>query len=174
MNARGAHLVLGGTRSGKSAHAERLALSRAAGRWCYLATARAGDDEMAERIAHHRAARDARWQTVEVPLQLGAALQARDDAQTCVLVDCLTLWLSNCLAADCWPQERDALIDALSVTQAQLIMVSNEVGSGIVPMGALSRRFADEAGRLHQALAARCARVTLVVAGLPLRLKDDN
>jgi len=173
MKAYGPHLVLGGTRSGKSAHAEKLALARDSRHWCYIATAQARDDEMAARIAHHRATRDTRWHTVEAPLGLGAALQALDDPQTCVLIDCLTLWLSNCLAADCWPRERDALIDVLAASRAQLIMVSNEVGSGIVPLGALSRRFADEAGRLHQTLAAQCARVTLVVAGLPLILKDD-
>jgi len=171
--AHGHHLVLGGARSGKSAYAERLALARDARRWCYVATAHAGDAEMAERIAHHRATRDTRWDTVEAPLHLGATLQTLDDPQTCVLIDCLTLWLSNSLAADCWAHERAALVDALAVSQAQLIMVSNEVGSGIVPLGQLSRRFADEAGRLHQDLAARCAQVTLVVAGLPLPLKDD-
>ena len=173
MRAKGHHLVLGGTRSGKSAHAERLALACDARRWCYIATAQAGDDEMAERIAHHRATRDARWETVEAPLHLGATLQMLDDPQTCVLIDCLTLWLSNALAADCWADERAGLLDALAVSQAQLIMVSNEVGSGIVPLGQLSRRFADEAGRLHQDLAARCAQATLVVAGLPLILKDN-
>ncbi|MES1947644.1 bifunctional adenosylcobalamin biosynthesis protein CobP [Salinisphaera sp. C84B14] len=171
-------LVLGGTRSGKSRHAETRALSLPVARWFYVATAQAGDDEMAARIQHHREQRDTRWQTVEAPRALGACLRRLDGPDRCILVDCLTLWLSNCLAEDTgtltWAEERDALLATVDASRARLIFVSNEVGSGIVPLGALSRRFADEAGRLHQALAACCDTVTLVVAGLPLTLKENG
>lgn len=167
------HLILGGARSGKSAFAERCALAAPdVSRWVYVATGQAYDAEMASRIRHHRARRDARWTTVEAPLELASTLAAHDDRATCVLVDCLTLWLSNALAADTWPAERDALLDAVAASRARLLLVSNEVGSGIVPLGTLSREFVDAAGRLHQALAARCARVTLVIAGLPTTLKE--
>lgn len=171
-------LILGGVRSGKSRYAETRALSLDVSRWCYVATARAGDAEMAARIRHHREQRDPRWQTVEAPLGLGACLRRLDAPHTCILVDCLTLWLSNCLADEAdagrWAAERDALLAAVADSRARLVFVSNEVGSGIVPLGALSRRFADEAGRLHQALAAHCDTVTLVVAGLPLTLKEPD
>ncbi len=125
---------------------------------------------MAERIAHHRAHRDARWRTVEAPLGLADVIAAYDAPGTVVLVDCLTLWLSNALAVDTWAAERDALLAVLPGCMARVLLVSNEVGSGIVPLGELSRVFVDEAGRLHQALAALCPRVSLVVAGLPLSL----
>ncbi|MES1953628.1 bifunctional adenosylcobinamide kinase/adenosylcobinamide-phosphate guanylyltransferase [Salinisphaera hydrothermalis] len=168
------HLILGGARSGKSAFAEREALATSgAERFIYIATADAHDDAMAARIAHHRAHRDARWQTVEAPLQLGATLVQHDAPDTVILVDCLTLWLSNALAADCWEAERAGLIEALSACRGRVLLVSNEVGSGVVPLGELSRVFVDEAGRLHQALAGLCARVSLVVAGLPLDLKSS-
>ncbi|MGB7757206.1 MAG: bifunctional adenosylcobinamide kinase/adenosylcobinamide-phosphate guanylyltransferase [Salinisphaera sp.] len=168
----GHHLVLGGARSGKSAYAEREALAvPGASRWIYIATGQAHDAEMAERIAHHRAHRDARWRTVEAPLGLADVIAAYDAAGTVVLVDCLTLWLSNALAVDTWAAERDALLAVLPGCTARVLLVSNEVGSGIVPLGELSRVFVDEAGRLHQALAALCPRVSLIVAGLPLSLK---
>lgn len=167
------HLILGGARSGKSGFAERQALAAPGLRhWVYVATADAGDAEMDERIRQHRAERDARWRTVEEPIRLASALAACDDAETCVLVDCLTVWLSNCLAGDCWAAERDALIDAVAASRARLLLVSNEVGSGVVPMGEMSRRFVDESGWLHQRLAGLCDRVTLVTAGLPLTLKE--
>ena len=169
------HLVLGGTRSGKSGYAERCGLADDnARRHVYIATGQAHDAAMAARIARHRADRDARWQTVEASLRLADVLKNEDAPSTVILVDCLTLWLSNALAADCWAAERDALLAALPACQARVLMVSNEVGSGIVPLGELSRTFADEAGRLHQALATRCARVDLVVAGLPLNLKPSE
>lgn len=172
---RRAHLVLGGARSGKSAFAEAQALAAGdIGRWIYVATARAQDSEMQARIRHHRAQRDPRWETVEAPLDLAATLARHDDPDSCVLVDCLTLWLTNALTEDCWPAERDALLAAVKTSRARLLLVSNEVGSGVVPMGALSRDFVDAAGRLHQRLAATCARVTLVVAGLPTTLKDES
>lgn len=166
-------LIIGGARSGKSALAERLA--HATGKpVTYVATAQARDAEMAARIAHHRARRPSTWTCVEEPIALAAALRAHAAADRCVLVDCLTLWLSNLLEApdaDGFGREREALLRALPGLPGDVILVSNEVGMGIVPMGALARRFVDESGRLHQALAAVCERVVFVAAGLPLALK---
>ena len=166
-------LILGGARSGKSAFAQRQAAA-AKLNVIYLATAQAGDAEMAERIARHRADRAADWGLVEEPLALAAALQTHAAADRCLLVDCLTLWLSNLLAAgdDALDAETHALLDTLPDLPGQILLVSNEVGQGIVPANPLARRFRDEAGRLHQAIAHLCDRVTLVVAGLPLILKD--
>ncbi len=166
-------LILGGARSGKSAFAQRRALASGLG-VRYLATARAGDAEMAERIARHRAERPRDWGLIEEPLALAAALQAHAAPDRCLLVDCLTLWLSNLLAAGDarFHAETRALLDTLPNLSGQVLLVSNEVGQGIVPANPLARRFRDEAGRLHQAVASRCDRVTFVVAGLPLTLKD--
>lgn len=166
-------LILGGARSGKSALAERLALA-SAGAVVYIATAQARDGEMAERIAHHRAHRPLEWACVEEPLALADVLRRHARADRCVLVDCLTLWLSNLLGAadaSCFERERAALLDTLPQLPGEILLVSNEVGMGVVPLGELSRRFVDEAGRLHQALAAACDRVIFVAAGLPLTLK---
>lgn len=176
-------LVLGGARSGKSAHAE--ALASACGRdVVYIATARAGDGEMAQRIAHHRASRPAHWTTVEETISLGAAIAQWSSPARVVLVDCLTLWLSNLLFAEALPeaspvtlpalfhQERQALLAALASAIGDVILVSNEVGMGIVPMGAVTRAFVDEQGRLNQAVAAACDRALFIAAGLPLVLKD--
>lgn len=166
-------LILGGARSGKSALAERLAAD--GGREVvYVATAQAGDAEMALRIAHHRAHRPPHWHCVEEPLRLAEVLrdQARDDR--CILVDCLTLWLSNLLGhpdPQCFERERGQLLETLLGLSGDVLLVSNEVGFGVVPMGQLTRRFVDEAGRLHQAIAARCDRVVFVAAGLPMVLK---
>jgi adenosyl cobinamide kinase/adenosyl cobinamide phosphate guanylyltransferase len=157
--------VLGGARSGKSAHAEGLIAALPAP-WRYIATAQAFDDEMRARIAEHRARRDERWRTVEAPLDLPAALDTPDP----VLVDCLTLWLTNLMLADRrpnWP----ALLGAIDARRAPTVIVSNEVGLGIVPDNALARAFRDEAGRLHQLLAARADRVVFMVAGLPMVVK---
>lgn len=166
------HLILGGARSGKSSFAERDALATpGARRFVFVATGEPRDEAMAARIAVHRARRDPRWETIEAPLGLAETLAGVDAVDTVVLVDCLTLWLTNALAADVWPTARRALLDSLAERRARLVFVSNEVGSGVVPMGELSRSFVDEAGRLHQALAARCVRVSLIVAGLPLSLK---
>lgn len=178
-------LVLGGARSGKSAHAERLA--EASGKEVVVvATSRAGDAEMAARIAHHRERRPAHWQTVEEELALAAVLREYCAPQRLVLVDCLTLWLSNLMFCDgrAWPEvgdvalperfhrERSALLDLLDAgVDGEVLFVSNEVGMGIVPWGAVSRCFADEAGRLNQAVAARADRAVFVAAGLPLVLK---
>lgn len=168
-------LILGGARSGKSALAERLAMASGS-EVIYIATAQANDGEMAARIAHHRASRPADWRSVEEPLALAATLRQHARADRCLLVDCLTLWLSNLLGHDDqgrFAQERDALLEVLPALAGQVLLVSNEVGLGIVPMGALTRRFVDEAGRLHQALAERCERVLFVAAGLPLVLKGN-
>jgi adenosylcobinamide kinase/adenosylcobinamide-phosphate guanylyltransferase len=166
-------LILGGARSGKSALAERIAHESNLD-VVYLATAQARDDEMAERIAHHRERRPQHWLCVEEPLALADALDAHARSERCVLVDCLTLWLSNLLGdadAQRFERERAALLQAVPQLPGQIVFVSNEVGLGVVPLGALSRRFVDEAGRLHQALAQHCDRVIFVAAGLPMFLK---
>lgn len=164
-------LILGGARSGKSALAERLA-GESGLAVTYVATATAGDEEMAGRIAHHRERRPAGWGLVEEPLWLAAALRDAAAPDRCLLVDCLTLWLNNLIADEAlFRQERTALLDALPGLPGRVILVSNEVGMGIVPLGELTRRYCDEAGRLHQDLAQVCDRVTLVAAGLPLVLK---
>lgn len=166
-------LILGGARSGKSALAECLATD--GGREVvYVATAQAHDDEMHDRIAHHRERRPAHWRSVEEPLALADVLRRHAREDRCLLVDCLTLWLSN-LLIDPEParfeRERAAVLDLLPGLPGDVLLVSNEVGFGIVPMGALSRRFVDEAGRLHQAIATQCERVLFVTAGLPIALK---
>lgn len=178
-------LIIGGARSGKSLLAEKRAAE--SGRHVvYLATAEARDGEMSRRIAHHRERRPADWGCAEEPLHLAAKLRELATPDTCILVDCLTLWLSNLLfagkaagqaeagqAIDCplFNAEMQALIELLPHLPGQIILVSNEVGWGIVPMQPLSRLFADEQGRLNQRLATACDRVTLVAAGLPLQLK---
>lgn len=166
-------LILGGARSGKSALAERWAIASGR-RVTYIATARIGDDEMAARIAHHRARRPPTWACVEAPTALAATLARHAGEDRCLLVDCLTLWLSNLLIDSegvMFEREYDALLATLPGLPGDILMVGNEVGCGVVPMGALSRRFVDEAGRLHQALARICDRVVFVAAGLPLALK---
>jgi len=168
-------LILGGARSGKSALAERLA-SASGHEVVYIATAQAQDAEMAARIAHHRAQRPGHWLSVEEPLALASVLEAQARPGRCVLVDCLTLWLSNllgCSDAARFERERDALLKVIPLLKGQVLMVSNEVGLGVVPMGELTRRFVDEAGRLHQALASHCERVVFVAAGLPMTLKGS-
>ncbi len=166
---RSLYLVLGGSRSGKSRHAEALVAGFAAP-FRYLATGQAFDDEMRDRIAVHRTRRDGRWVTVEVPVRLAAALDEAEDAP--VLVDCLTLWLSNLLLGEHdVGQAVSALMDALARRRAPTVLVGSEVGMGIVPENALARRFRDEAGLLHQRVAAVADRVVLVVAGLPLVVK---
>lgn len=178
-------LIFGGARSGKSAFAERLATNTGK-EVIYIATARAGDGEMATRIAQHRAQRPAVWRTVEQPLLLGEALRACCAPDRLVLVDCLTLWLSNLMFSSpdaVYPDvgdialpalfhaERADFLAALEQARGDVVLVSNEVGMGIVPYGAISRAFTDEAGRLNQAVAAVCDRAVLVAAGLPLVLK---
>jgi adenosylcobinamide kinase / adenosylcobinamide-phosphate guanylyltransferase len=168
-------LILGGARSGKSALAERLA-TRSDAQVTYIATGQPLDGEMAERIAHHRACRPAHWHCVEEPLALAATLRAQAGPGRCLLVDCLTLWLGNLLGhADpgVFARERDALLATLPQLPGWVILVGNEVGQGVVPLGELTRRFVDEAGRLHQALAAQCGQVVFVTAGLPMVLKGE-
>ena len=165
--------ILGGARSGKSAFAQRRAAASGLN-VIYLATAEAGDAEMAERIARHRAERPKDWGLVEEPLALAAALRAHAAPNRCLLVDCLTLWLSNLLAVgdNALAAETQNLLAALPTLPGHLLLVSNEVGQGIVPAHPLARRFRDEAGRLHQTVADRCDRVSFIMAGLPLTLKD--
>jgi adenosylcobinamide kinase/adenosylcobinamide-phosphate guanylyltransferase len=163
-------LVLGGARSGKSRYAERL-ISEYAPPWTYIATAEAFDDEMRERIAQHRARRDTRWHTIEAPHALADAVRDAPAEQP-LLVDCLTLWLSNRLLLDAdIKEETGTLVDTLAARTAPTIAVANEVGLGIVPENALARRFRDAAGAANQVLAARADRVDFIAAGLPLRLK---
>jgi adenosylcobinamide kinase/adenosylcobinamide-phosphate guanylyltransferase len=177
-------LVLGGARSGKSAYAERLAIDSGK-EVIYLATATAGDAEMGARIAHHRSARPPEWTTVEEPLALGNQLLRWSSPERLILVDCLTLWLSNLLfcAGDRYPEvgeitlpaqfdeQQDMLASALTRCAGDVVLVSNEIGLGLMPMGAISRRFMDEQGRLNQAMAAICDNAVFVAAGLPLVLK---
>ena len=168
-------LVLGGARSGKSGYAEWLVEQHSNQNGCeriYIATAESGDDEMAARIARHRERRGPRWQTVEAPLELTGALQAAARPDRVVLVDCLTLWISN-LMADGGDVEdaAQALVVALGALDGPVVLVSNEVGSGIVPDNAPAREFHDHAGLLHQRIAAVAGKVVLVTAGLAQDLK---
>jgi adenosylcobinamide kinase/adenosylcobinamide-phosphate guanylyltransferase len=167
----GSTLVLGGQRSGKSAYAESL-VEQQPGACVYLATAEAHDSEMARRIAEHKARRGERWSTVEEPLDLPHALADAAGPDRAVLVDCLTLWLSNLLGHERdVAAERTRLSDALAELRGPVVLVSNEVGQGVIPENRLARQFVDEAGRLHQAVAAAVPRVVLVTAGLPQTLK---
>ena len=177
-------LILGGARSGKSAFAEQL-VAQFEQPVVYIATATAGDAEMTARIAHHRARRPAAWRTVEAPLDLAGALQQHAAANVCVLVDCLTLWLSNLLFdggahyPDHGPvdpgrefaQRRDAMLKVLPQLPGEIVLVSNETGWGVTPMGVVSRFFVDEAGRLNQGVAQLAGQVRLIVAGCPVAVK---
>ena len=172
------HLILGGARSGKSQYAEKL-LQRFSPPYVYLATAQVLDDEMRQRVDEHQRRRGPRWQTIEAPLDLVARLQGLQGRGLPVLVDCLTLWLTNLLlqspaAATPPGVEVDRLCEMIRAADYPLVLVSNEVGSGIVPENALARAFRDLAGRTNQQVAAACAAVTLVVAGLPLGLKGKD
>lgn len=189
-------LILGGARSGKSREAERRAADSGL-EVCVIATAEAGDAEMTARIRHHQRQRPAHWRTIEAPLALSAALRTHAAPQRCIVVDCLTLWLTNLLFASgelaagacgdaavfdpalldidaAMPQlraEREALLACLPTLPGRIVLVANEVGLGLVPPTPLGRLFRDEAGRLNQAVAAVCDEVVFVAAGLPLRLK---
>ncbi|MEM9731999.1 MAG: bifunctional adenosylcobinamide kinase/adenosylcobinamide-phosphate guanylyltransferase [Pseudomonadota bacterium] len=169
----GVSLVLGGARSGKSAFAEQLVL--ASGRQpVYLATSRIWDEEMDVRVTKHQQRRGPEWQVVEEPLALSDALAAHATPKTCVLVDCLTLWLTNLMMEERDVDgEADAMVACLAELpeEAQVLFVSNEVGLGIVPMDKMARDFRDHAGRLHQAIAAMASNVWFVTAGLPQQLK---
>ncbi|QFU11657.1 Bifunctional adenosylcobalamin biosynthesis protein CobP [Stutzerimonas frequens] len=169
-------LILGGARSGKSRFAERLAAESGLA-VTYIATSQALDGEMTERIAHHRERRPAHWALVEEPLQLARVLCEQAAAERCLLIDCLTLWLTNLLMLDDparLAEERDALLECLDGLPGRVLLVSNETGLGVVPLGELTRRYVDEAGWLHQAVAERAQRVTFMIAGLPMTLKDAH
>lgn len=168
-------LILGGVRSGKSRLAERLAGDSGWPVTC-IATATVQDEEMRARIAAHRARRPATWALVEEPFALAVTLHSHAAPDRCLLVDCLTLWLTNLLMAEdtaSLERERAALLDVLPGLPGQIILVGNETNMGVMPMTELSRRFCDEAGRLHQDLARVCDGVILIVAGLPHTLKGE-
>ncbi|MEW5009246.1 MAG: bifunctional adenosylcobinamide kinase/adenosylcobinamide-phosphate guanylyltransferase [Cycloclasticus sp.] len=170
-------LILGGARSGKSRYAERQAAASNKDVY-YIATASAGDGEMSQRIKQHVQQRPAHWQTIEEPVQLASVLQQHDQANRLFLVDCLTLWLSNILFSDSeqaneqrFEDEKKQLLELLPQLNADIILVSNEVGQGITPINAMARRFVDEAGRLHQDISPLSHKVSFVTAGLVQQLK---
>lgn len=171
------HLILGGARSGKSAFAEKLATDSEL-RVTYIATAQVYDKEFGQRVEHHKVRRPAHWKTVEQPFNLGATLQKHAKENEVVIVDCLTLWLAQCICPDCdrpenlsWQHERSALLEILPTLPGTVLLVSNEVGMGIVPLGEINRLFQDEQGRLNQAIAKIADKVSFIAAGLPLKLK---
>jgi adenosylcobinamide kinase/adenosylcobinamide-phosphate guanylyltransferase len=173
MISRDTTLVLGGARSGKSAFAERLVAETTATR-IYLATATAGDEEMRERIVHHRARRGDSWRTIEEPLALVETLAREDRSGNAILVDCLTLWLSNLMHAGRDPDtEARQLAAFLREARARIVLVSNEVGLGLVPETPLGRAFRDAQGRLNQIIAAAVTNVAFIAAGLPIWLKQQ-
>jgi adenosylcobinamide kinase / adenosylcobinamide-phosphate guanylyltransferase len=180
----GRRLIIGGARSGKTAHAIALATALSAAQGAdvtYVATAQALDEEMHHRISLHRAERPATWRTLEAPAGLAQALHARSESGILV-IDCMTLWLSNALLKDfredaptapmpTWEIERDQFLQWLQAVRDEVLLISNEVGTGIVPLAPVARRFQDEQGRLNQMLAAVCDQVTLVVAGIAIPIK---
>lgn len=175
-------LVLGGARSGKSAYAlalgENYIKKKAAtdAKGLFIATAKALDEEMAIRINAHKAARGPEWETMEEPVNIAAAIINAPETHPVIVVDCLTLWLSNLMGLSIADMKKwvDGLVDALSSAKTPVIMVSNETGLGLVPGTTLARQFRDEAGRLHQALSEKCASVFFMIAGLALKLKGDS
>ena len=181
------HLVIGGARSGKSTYAEKLA-SETGLAVTYIATAQVYDDEFGARVQYHKNRRPKHWQLIEEPHFLSTALQANNHEASrasksapnkqCVIIDCLTLWLAQCICPECappegidWAIERAKFLEILPTIQADIILVSNEVGMGIVPLGEINRQFQDEQGRLNQAVAAICEKVSFLAAGLPIKLK---
>lgn len=166
-------LILGGVRSGKSRLAQSLA-GRSHKQVVYVATATNNDIEMQMRIELHQSNRPAEWLVIEEPLQLANVVSAYNSPKYCILIDCVTLWLTNLLLTDdkqLLTQERNALCDRLKKINTDIILVSNETGLGIMPLGELTRRFGDEAGVTNQLLAALCEQVVFTIAGLPLTLK---
>lgn len=165
-------LVLGGAKSGKSSYAESL-FEPLQPPYAYIATAQVLDDEMKARVEHHRQRRKDKWETIECPLLLADTLKGLAGKGRPVLIDCITLWLSNILCFSTADPDKSIadLCEAVSTADHPLVIVSNEVGSGIVPENELARKFRDLAGSMNQKLAGTCASVTLVTAGLPLRLK---
>lgn len=169
-------LVLGGVRSGKSKLAEQLA-TESGKSVVYIATAKAHDTEMSGRIQKHRNQRPDSWFTVEEEIYLADALQQHSADDKCILIDCLTLWLTNLLMRDdsaLLETELRKLVQTISKLKDDIIFVSNETGMGIVPLGELTRRYCDEAGLLHQKVATHCDRVIMSIAGLPLTLKGSK
>ncbi|ACC56998.1 TPA: bifunctional adenosylcobinamide kinase/adenosylcobinamide-phosphate guanylyltransferase [Acinetobacter baumannii] len=169
-------LILGGARSGKSRLAEQTAISMQLA-VTYVATAQALDPEMQSRIAHHQNQRPAHWSLVEEPLFLAKTLQKIDRPNQIILVDCLTLWLTNLLLLEdqnIQQFECEQLLKILPTLESEVILVSNETGLGVVPLGEISRRFVDEAGRLHQALGQIANKVVFCVAGFPMILKGEK
>jgi len=171
------HLILGGARSGKSAYAEKLA-AESGMPVTYIATAQVYDNEFGKRVDLHKTRRPTTWDTVEVPHQLAGSLQEQAADGRCLIVDCLTLWLAQCICPECappegvdWALQRSKLLETLPALPGYIILVSNEVGMGIVPLGEINRQFQDEAGRLNQAVAAISDEVVFIAAGLPLKLK---
>lgn len=168
------HLVLGGVRSGKSAFAqEQVAASGKS--VCYVATSQVWDDDMADRVRLHKDNRPTEWQLIEEPLALARVLHSLNSPDQAVIVECFTLWMTNllCLEDEArLEEEKQALLKAVETFEGDLVLVSSEVGLGIMPMNALARRFGDETGAMNQALAKLTDRVTFVAAGLPLKLKS--
>ncbi|AXO61305.1 bifunctional adenosylcobinamide kinase/adenosylcobinamide-phosphate guanylyltransferase [Pseudomonas sp. phDV1] len=168
-------LILGGARSGKSRLAEKLA-DESGLEVAYIATSQTLDGEMNARVAQHRARRPAHWALVEEPVALARVLREQAAPGRCLLVDCLTLWLTNLLMLEDSARleaERELLLGCVDGLPGRILLVSNETGLGVVPLGELTRRYVDEAGWLHQALAERSQRVLFTVAGLPMVLKGD-
>ena len=169
-------LILGGARSGKSRLAEQIAQDSALN-VIYIATAQAWDEEMQSRIEHHQQQRPSHWTVIEEPIYLADQLLKNDQANQCILVDCLTLWMTNLLLhenTELQLQQCQKLLNILPELQSKIILVSNETGLGVVPMGEISRRFVDEAGRLHQQLGQIADKVVFCVAGFPMILKGDK
>ncbi|NLR71360.1 bifunctional adenosylcobinamide kinase/adenosylcobinamide-phosphate guanylyltransferase [Novosphingobium sp. ERN07] len=167
-------LVLGGARSGKSRYAQSR-IEAHEGRLAYIATAEAGDAEMANRIARHQQDRGPRWHTIEAPITLPCAIDEAPATADAILVDCLTLWLSNLMLGDHdLTNASNALLRSIRKCRIPIALIANEVGLSIVPENALARRFRDEAGRLNQKLASAADEVVFVAAGLPLQLKQIN
>jgi adenosylcobinamide kinase/adenosylcobinamide-phosphate guanylyltransferase len=174
----GLNLILGGARSGKSAYAERIAQESGLD-VTYIATAQVYDTEFGLRVEQHKTRRPGHWKTAEVPHRLAETLRAEASPDRCLLVDCLTLWLAQCICPECaspegvdWAKERAALLQTLPTLPGKILLVSNEVGMGIVPLGEINRQFQDEAGRLNQAVATLSNEVVFIAAGLPLMLKS--
>ncbi|WP_294033247.1 bifunctional adenosylcobinamide kinase/adenosylcobinamide-phosphate guanylyltransferase [uncultured Moraxella sp.] len=172
------YFILGGARSGKSRHAEQLAkdYEQQGKRIIYVATAGRYDDEMIQRIEHHQQSRPKHWQTIEEQYDLAKIFAQYNDEQSVILLDCLTLWLSNLLCQDDgrFQMYKNEFLNELQVTRATVILVSNETGLGVVPMGELTRRFVDESGWLHQTIAQMADKVVFCVAGLPMVLKPST
>ena len=172
-------LILGGARSGKSAYAQSIA-EQSGLPITYIATAQVYDDEFGARVALHRQSRPAHWKTVETPHYLAETLQREAAHDQCLIIDCLTLWLAQCICPDCapaegvdWQRQREDFLAVLPTLPGRIILVSNEVGMGIVPLGEINRRFQDEQGRLNQAVAAISQQAVFMAAGLPLTLKGE-